>query len=296
MHLKGTRKELDKLLECSAEGQKKRKKWAAEHPPISPKENVTSHRKDQPNWDRIVAVAAALMGILAYIYLRDRNSLIFASLALCGGLIWIVLHLLKTVCGSKNIWLQMLAITVCMAVVAYVEYTQRPEMPKPLVFTAFQSLDRPEGDSYAGIIWDARFHDVRLIIENQNNYPVKDIDLTVSVDPNKGDLAGMGQVSDFPGVTFSVPPWPDTSIIIRGKDGREYRLPSGDIKSGRYSPTYIMSCITLRANSQLRLVVAAISGADGGVPEKFTLSGSYEAISGDVDKRVLINQVVYLQR
>jgi hypothetical protein len=277
---KGGRANLERLLRSAWERQVVLQSMSSRK--ASPR-----HQKTWPNWDRVFAVVAMILSVLFFIYLRDRNSLVLACFVLCAGLIWIALHFLKEFTNKKSILGG--AVFACMVISAFVGYTQRPEIPKPLVFRAFESLNHLNGADVAGIVWDAKYHDVRLTINNDNNYPVKDLELVIKVDRVTDVLGGVGQLNDIPGISFSALPWmPDYPLKLPGTN---QTLSVNDYKFSS-SPSWSMSCTTLPGNTQLRLVLEAIHGPDGSAPAKITLSGSYQSISRDTDQHVPIEEQV----
>jgi hypothetical protein len=249
------------------------------------------------DWNQVWPLTGIILALASNIFLRGAISIFFWHLFLFIALCWLGIHLLRTKTKSRIaaavLIVMFLAITVVSAV------TEWPEKPKRLTMKAYESPAHPDGDNFGGIVWDGRFHDVRIVINNGNNYPAKDLDLTVHVNSETQTLAGFGQLTTLSNCNFNAVPFaPDFPLTLRGKDGTKATLSPRDYGqelTRHYGVEWKMFCSVVPSGFEMRLALAAIQNADGTVPEKITLSGSYEATSRNVNETISVDEVLSLQ-
>ncbi|HEY0701337.1 MAG TPA: hypothetical protein VGD60_01090 [Candidatus Acidoferrales bacterium] len=252
---------------------------------------ANKHKNKRVDWNTVWPLVGIILALASNIFLRGPVSIVCWHVFLLIALCWLGIHLVRTKTSSK------LAVGLIVAafflLTGFSAFTEWPEIPKPLVFKAVEALGHQQGDMVGGFSWDSRFHDVRLTIDNNNGYPVKDLDLTVQVDANTETMAGMGLISGCTQPTFTPPQLPDSSITIRGNDGKESVLSARDSGFTMHSGVeWKMSCPLIPAGTQIRVVIAAIRNNDGSVPKNIKVSGSYQSISRNVNEPVLIKAVL----
>jgi hypothetical protein len=109
--------------------------------------------------------------------------------------------------------------------------SHRPTLEPVLAAKAFVTVGHKKGDKVSGVTWiGEQFSDIRLVVDNVARHPIHNLDFTIEVLQNSGDLlGGVGQVSDLHGVEFNAPEIPDASIRLRGNDGLDYVLFTRDM-------------------------------------------------------------------
>jgi hypothetical protein len=281
---KADRQNLERLLRSAWEHQQS----------MSHKQKASNGQRSKPDRDLVFWLVAMIAALLLIFFVRNKFQIFLVCLLLAVGFSWLGIHLFGI--GTKSKLASFLVIVTSAVASSLIGYAQWPETPKPLVFKAVESLGHLNGENVGGLIWKARFHDIRLTIDNNNEYPVRNLDLAVHVDPSTEALGGLGTPSDLAECKFAGTPWPDSSMPIPGKDGHDYHISARDMPGPMPNgDVWNMTCDTLPAQFQLRLVVEALHGPDGLAPAKITLSGSYDAVSRDSEKRMQIKQVLYVQ-
>jgi hypothetical protein len=135
-----------------------------------------------------------------------------------------------------------------------------PPFPSPsLIFKAYLQPDEPylDGTLLAGIVWDKRYVDVRIDVAN-GAAAIQNLDFVVGVDTS---IAGVGQISQFPGVTAfpagSPPPAWLQGTDLRGNPVSVPMTPTPGMTS--IAPVYRVQCSNIFANTVLHLVVASVA-------------------------------------
>ncbi len=167
-----------------------------------------------------------------------------------------------------------------------------------LSLRAFVALGHKKGDRFAGILWPAdEIFDLRIVVDNIVQYPVKSADLTVSASDKDDVFWGMGQVTDFPGVDFTGPQMPDFPLKIRGKNGKIAELsPRDNVKLTYWGDHWNVFCPRLPRGQQLRLALAAIHAGDNEAPQRIKVSGNYEVVLNGSTVLVPVDQTLVVER
>jgi hypothetical protein len=169
----------------------------------------------------------------------------------------------------------------------------RPDLVPSVTLRAYLQPDEPyfEGTLLAGIVWQKQFVDVRLDIAN-GPVAIQNLDFLVGLDTS---IAGVGQISQFPGIT-AFPAGSAPSIWIEGTDsqGNPVSIPAtpppGMMQSG---PVYRVHCSNVFADTVIHLVVASIAlnpPENGQLPKQLfaprrppkliKINGKYETLHG----------------
>jgi hypothetical protein len=197
----------------------------------------------------------------------------------------------------------------------------KPELPKPLEsvnktpspspkktqsdvkpaidLRAYAQPDEPypQGVLLGGIVWEQQYVDVRLDLSN-GQVAIQNLDFLVRLDTS---IAGVGQISQFPGIT-AFPAQEPPAAWLKGttpdSDGKSISIPvTATPGMPRYAPVYRVQCEKIFANTVVHFVIASIAmnppKADGGLPEQalaprrspklIRIKGSYE-IPGSTER------------
>jgi hypothetical protein len=150
----------------------------------------------------------------------------------------------------------------------------------------------PEDFAFAGIVWRKEYSDVRLDI-SIDKAAIRDLDLVVALDTT---IAGIGQITQFPGVTAFPVEGNISAFTLEGTDekGNKVAIPisptPGNLSA---APKYRVHCTEIFANTVLRLAIASIAlnppNPDGSLPsqlfalrrdpQSIRLEGSYKSES-----------------
>ncbi len=150
----------------------------------------------------------------------------------------------------------------------------------------------PTGTIIGGIPWNDRYSDVRLDF-TVGSVAIRNLDFAVGLDTS---IAGIGQLSEFAGVTM-FPGGPPTPVVsLEGTDEKGNPITIPVVKrpnSNEVAPVYRVHCDALYANTVLRLVIAsvALNQPDHGKlpkqlfaprkpPRAIQLKGTFETSSG----------------
>jgi hypothetical protein len=130
----------------------------------------------------------------------------------------------------------------------------------------------PDRMSFAGIIWLTPYFDTRLDIVNGST-EIKDLDFLVRLDTS---IAGLGQISQFPGVT-AFPAQDIPAFWLHGIDanGTASSLPiTATPGTMQLAPVYRVHCSNVLANTTVHLAIASLSTnpATGGAMPKTLFS------------------------
>jgi hypothetical protein len=110
----------------------------------------------------------------------------------------------------------------------------------------------PEGILIGGIIWNKNYIDVRLDVA-VGHKPVRDLDVSVALDTS---VAGMGQLSQFPGVV-AFPAGNPPAAWLMGEDSAFPITPSPGLM--RLAPSYKLQCSQLYHDTVLHLIIASMA-------------------------------------
>lgn len=133
----------------------------------------------------------------------------------------------------------------------------KPHQTPSLTFTATLQPEAPyDIPMLAGIAWQKLYVDVRIDLTN-GAVPIQNLDCLVGLDTS---IAGVGQLSQFPGVT-AFPAGSPPAMWLEGTDlqGNPSSLPIAP-SPGMMSaaPVYRVHCTEVFANTVVHLVVASI--------------------------------------
>ncbi len=168
------------------------------------------------------------------------------------------------------------------------------ETPSPKVDAYIQpgsSNPYPPQTILGGIVWDDKYVDVRLDI-GVGAVAIQNLDFEVALDTS---IAGIGQISQFAGVTS----FPDgrqmPSVSLEGTDdkGEPITVPLVPTQGlAQIAPRYRVHCNALYSNTALHLVIASVAlnqATQGRLPEQLfapkrsphliKLKGTFEAAS-----------------
>ena len=146
-----------------------------------------------------------------------------------------------------------------------------PSVPSPsLTLNTYLQPDEPyaEGTLLAGIVWDKRYVDVRLDVNN-GAAAIQNLDFLVGLDTS---IAGVGQISQIPGVTAfpaeSPPPTWLQGTDLQGNPVSVPIMPAPGMAS--IGPVYRVQCSNIFANTTLHFVVASVvlNAPENGQPPK----------------------------
>jgi hypothetical protein len=133
-----------------------------------------------------------------------------------------------------------------------------------------QGTPYPEGVAFAGIVWQREYSDVRLDI-SVKDAPIRGLDFVVSLDTT---IMGIGQISQFPGVTAFPLEGNVQPLTLIGKDekGQEVAIPISPTPGNPVgAPTYRVHCTELYANTVVHLALASRAlnppKPDGSLPD-----------------------------
>jgi hypothetical protein len=162
-----------------------------------------------------------------------------------------------------------------------------------VTFTTYVQPDEPyvEGTLLAGIVWQKQYVDVRVDIANVA-IAISNLDLLVDLDTS---IAGVGQISQFPGFTA----FPDSSpppAWLQGTDsqGKPVSVPMVPMPGTmNTAPIYRVHCSSVFANTVIHLVIASIAlnqAENGALPQQLfaprrsprliKIKGTYETTHG----------------
>jgi hypothetical protein len=147
-----------------------------------------------------LAVALVLVVLAPKLSSQTENSLLVISWLL------VVASVFRTPPVSRQILIPRILLTLVPSAVAGLALCWlagwRPVISAhPLGFMAITSnVEYPAGTRIGGIAWGSRFNDLRILVVNETELEFSDIDLVLR--PNV-PVAGIGQVSNLPNVTFS---------------------------------------------------------------------------------------------
>ena len=181
-------------------------------------------------------------------------------------------------------------------------------VPTPETVLAFRAMATAIGNlperkrvsmTWDGKPWDeAHYSDVRLTMENTFEFPLQNIDLTISAtDGNETSrIAGIGQLSDVNGIEYHPPKSPELPpLSLRGEDGNLYRLPTADVFGSVWLPatTFRIFCPRLLPGEPLRLIIATVqSNKVKRPPVRVRITGVYETGPSEGSVRGRIDEVV----
>jgi hypothetical protein len=171
------------------------------------------------------------------------------------GLLW----------GESLHWLQTLQLsrTESTGIVTGVSVTVGKR--EPSVIVSGVATDRPytQGTVIGGIKWQDSYLDTRINIQNPNDFDLDRFDVTIEIDLLIG---AVGQISDFPGVSFFSGPKAD--LRFQDEEGRLTPVETSSMLTHQYR----VHADHLLKKSTLQLVLAALPNTnlaiDGKMPEK----------------------------
>ncbi len=133
--------------------------------------------------------------------------------------------------------------------------SEPPRIAPSLTFKTYMQPDESyfDGTVLAGIVWRKEYVDVRLDVANRD-VPIQNLDFLVSLDTS---IAGVGQISQFPGV-IAYPAGSPHPTWLQGTDlsGNPASVPLG---MASMAPVYRVQCSKIFANTVLHFVVASIA-------------------------------------
>lgn len=115
----------------------------------------------------------------------------------------------------------------------------------------------PSGTPMGGIIWEKQYFDVRLDVVN-GPIEIKDMDLVIELDTS---IAGIGQISQFPGVT-AFPANAPPAMWLDGTDenGANISIPAVPVPgAAQIASAYRVHCASIFANTTVHLVIASVA-------------------------------------
>jgi len=178
----------------------------------------------------------------------------------------------------------------------YLQY-RKEHVGSSISISASLSPANKDGENLYGITWKNGFQDLRLVVQNLTEYPVRNLDSTVRVlDKSEDTLLGMGQVSDLAGVEFHAPEWGGPDLLLEGMDGQVYREHIGDSFHPSFGGYWKTFCPKVSAGLPLRLAIAAMGNKAGATPKKLRVLGSYEAVSKEGSKFITFNGMIDVVR
>jgi hypothetical protein len=92
---KGTREELDTLLESAWEGQKKRQKWAETHPATHKEMPDRVITKRTIDWNTVWPLVGLIVALISYIVIRNEAAIIISAVGAWIALSWLFIHLVS---------------------------------------------------------------------------------------------------------------------------------------------------------------------------------------------------------
>ncbi|HZW95771.1 MAG TPA: hypothetical protein VFF64_22680 [Candidatus Eremiobacteraceae bacterium] len=152
------------------------------------------------------------------------------------------------------------------------DITPATPLPKPsvTVMAYLQPAAPYDVQILAGIMWQKQYVDVRLDLAN-GAAAIRNLDFVVRLDTS---IAGIGQLSQFPGIT-AFPAKSMSPAWLQGTDpqGNAVAVPLTPIPGTMSTaPVYRVHCSELFANTVVHLVIASIAinqpTAQGGMPQQ----------------------------
>ena len=152
------------------------------------------------------------------------------------------------------------------------DITPAAPLPKPsvTVMAYLQPAAPYDVQILAGIMWQKQYVDVRLDLAN-GAAAIRNLDFVVRLDTS---IAGIGQLSQFPGIT-AFPAKSMSPAWLQGTDpqGNAVAVPLTPIPGTMSTaPVYRVHCSELFANTVVHLVIASIAinqpTAQGGMPQQ----------------------------
>jgi hypothetical protein len=142
-----------------------------------------------------------------------------------------------------------------------------------------------EGSVFAGMKWYSNNVDVRLDLSNGPT-DIENLDFTVQLDT---EIQGMGQITNFPGITmFSDGPHIVQATVLNKKTNKAVATPFPQVSG--LSPAYRVQCPSVLANTAVRFSIASIAVnplkvggqlfAPRRLPKTITIKGTYETREG----------------
>jgi hypothetical protein len=137
-----------------------------------------------------------------------------------------------------------------------VQHSNPESLPVIQLATHAQPEPYPAGFAFAGIVWQKGYSDTRLDISVKKS-PIHDLDFVVSLDTT---IMGIGQITQFPGVTAFPPEGNVSAVTLMGTDekGNKVAVPISPTEGNTNgAPSYRVHCKEIFADMVLRLAIAS---------------------------------------
>jgi hypothetical protein len=312
-HQKDAREDLDHWLEIAWEGQRKRQKWAAEHPEMppnttgpSPPSSLRHEWREPINRADSIGLLGVLVGTFFVIFVPTIWYKLPVFVLLCFGFAYLI-WLSHWTYRFTKFWrvvidaLVLLVLNFAM-VPQLIEQWHIEHLRSELTFKASApGLAYPDGDHY-GIDWSKDFAEVRLTVTSKAPFPIQNLNLSVWTTSTDA-IAGMTQSDKEPqGCVIRRPREQGgfSSIIFRANDGSRLDIaPFMNDMMNEHWPIrdhYDLLCQRILEGESVPLVIATITQKRNGSmfvpPSHFHVTGDYEMTPSEGSKRISVNEVV----
>jgi hypothetical protein len=177
------------------------------------------------------------------------------------------------------------------------------ELLPPITFTLRITPGLSSNEDFGDGKWDNNWSAVRLEIDNNSDFPVHDLDLTVRVLKESGDvLFGIKQITHVRDVNPKNPELDsDIGIQLIGNDSKAYDIFARDIfakgfpKGMPFGNYWHVDCAKVLKRDPIILLIASSDKNHNG-PTKLRLEGTYEAPSQFGFRVIKFNQDVDVLR
>jgi hypothetical protein len=311
---RGTREELDTLLECAWEGQRKRQKWAEAHLPASEVSalSVPEHNHPKIETGLVVAIISSAIGFIAI--LLQWNGVVevkwvpslIGYAVLVSVSMWALWRWEVAQDSHRHFRVVLFAFGSVLLISAsangvVTQYRREQPLRSVLTMSALATnVSYPQGTKFGGIVWEKSYGQLDLDITNPQEDAIQSIDVTVQV-LDKGIIWNVGQLSDLSGVEFHPTGVPDVRARERGAAGNDFTVTFSDILAlagdKPFSDKWKIFCPRLSGDAALKLVLATSTDEKTGAqPTRLRIFGNYEHVSNEGTRAVPVDTTVAVDR
>jgi hypothetical protein len=291
---RGTREELDALLESAWEGQRKRQKWAEAHPAepaVMPRPSRNTPRQSHPVARYVFRVLGVATLSLGGAGLMEGISFSWSAFFVASGLVLLIIDpwIEPTLLDHSVLW--RIGCSLFFAALLFLFANFVVFLPSPLNVRARDYNNDYSPDTViAGIKWESEYSDLRLVFENPTDNAYKNLDVTI--EPGVFVVAE-AQTTNLSGVqVFNTDRGQDIPSISQtdAKTGRPSYVKQGDYVL--YSQAVRVLCETLPKHTEFEVVLALDNPPNGTsktrppfggprTPSKVVIiNGTYESKAG----------------
>lgn len=247
-----------------------------------------------------IGLASLLVGIVFAIIVPAVWYKAAALVIVCIGVIYLISLSSWTHDFKKSTRLILIAVILIAlniaAIPQLVKQWRLDHMRSELTFDAsLPGLGYPDGDHY-GINWKQSYSEVRLTVTSKAEFPIQNLNLSISATDQGPLLAGMAQTDSEPqGCAIIRPRFKTPPLILRGTNGSRVDVSpyTSDVDNAAMPlrSHYDILCQRIEAGESIPLVIGLLSP-----PSAIHIAGEYETTAIDGSKRVPVDEVVSVSR